>query len=152
MGSLDELIRDLRRFDRRKEVTNALARKVREPVPPVRKKIRKRAIEVLPSSGGFGRWVSKLSITAAVKLQGRAAGIKLKGRRKGFPDKQPKVDLRRIDQGRAAAPSWGRRGEGDWHFQTVTPGFFTETTAEADEWRKAAVSAVDEALGVIRRG
>ncbi|MEE3918186.1 hypothetical protein V2I01_04815 [Micromonospora sp. BRA006-A] len=31
----------------------------------------------------------------------------LKGRRKGFPDKQPKVDLRRIDQGRVAAPSWG---------------------------------------------
>lgn len=152
MGSLDDLIRDLRRFEQRKEVTNALARKVREPVPAVRKKIRKRALEVLPTSGGFGKWVSKLSITARVKLQGRQAGIRLVGRRRGYPDKQPKVDLRRIDQGRAAAPSWGRRGEGDWHFQQVTPGFFTETTVEADEWRKAALDAVDEALGVIRRG
>ncbi|MEU5939408.1 hypothetical protein ABZ807_09475 [Micromonospora sp. NPDC047548] len=152
MGSLDELIRDLRTFDRRKEVTNALAKAVRKPVPEVRKLIRKRALATLPSSGGFGKWVSKLSITAAVKLQGRAAGVKLKGRRKGFPDKRPKVDLRRIDQGRVAAPSWGRRGDADWHFQQVTPGFFSEPSTEVDQWRAAAVEAVDEALGVIRRG
>ncbi|MEV0156875.1 hypothetical protein AB0H57_24530 [Micromonospora sp. NPDC050686] len=150
--SLEALIRDLRTFDRRKEVTNALARNVRKPVPAVRKAIRQRALAVLPARGGFGRWVSKLSITARVKLQGRAAGVSLKGRRKGFPDKQPKVDLRRIDQGRAAAPSWGRRGDGDWHFQQVTPGFFSETGAEFDGWRKATLDAVDEALEVIRRG
>lgn len=152
MGSLDDLIRDLRRFDRRKEVTNALARKVREPVPAVRKAIRKRAIEVLPASGGFGRWVSKLSITAAVKLQGRAAGVKLKGKRKGFPDKEPKIELRRLDQGVARHPSWGRRGKDDWHLQNVTPGFFSKPSTEVDQWRDAAAKAVDDALGVIRRG
>lgn len=152
MGSLDDLIRDLRNFDRRKVVTNALARKVRGPVPPIRKKIRKRALEFLPETGGFGEWVSKLSITARVKLQGRAAGIRLVGRRRGYPDKQPKVDLRRIDQGRAAAPAWGRRGAGQWHFQTVKPGFFTATAAEADEWRKAVDEAVAEAVEVISRG
>lgn len=152
MGSLDDLIRDLRRFEGRKEVTNALARKARGPVPAIRKAIRRRAVEWLPSSGGFGKWVSRLSVTAAVRLQGRAAGISLKGRRRGFADKQPKADLRRIDQGRAAHPSWGRRGEGQWHFQTVKPGFFTEPAAGTDEWRKAVVDAVDEALEVIRRG
>ncbi|MCT2277991.1 hypothetical protein M3G91_10175 [Micromonospora chalcea] len=152
MGSLDDLIRDLRRFEARKEVTNALARKAREPVPAIRKAVRKRAVEWLPASGGFGKWVSRLSVTARVKLQGRAAGVRLVGRRRGYPDKQPKVDLRRIDQGRAAAPSWGRRGDGDWHFQSVKPGFFTEPAAGADEWRKAVVDAVDEALEVIRRG
>ena len=152
MGSLDALIRDLRTFEGRREVTNHLAREIRKPVPEVRKLIRKRALETLPHHGGFGKWVSKLSITATVKLQGRAAGVKLKGKRKGYPDKQPKVDLRRIDQGRAAAPSWGRRGKNDWHFQQVTPGFFSQPSTEVDQWRDAAAKAVDKALEVIRRG
>jgi hypothetical protein len=152
MGSLDDLIRDLRRFEARKEVTNALSREIRKPVPEIRKLIRRRALAVLPEGGGFGAWVSKLSVTARVKLQGRQAGIKLVGRRRGFPDKQPKVDLRRIDQGRTAAPSWGRRGATDWHFQTVNPGFFSEPATETDQWRAACIAAVDTALGVIRRG
>lgn len=152
MASIDDLIRDLRRFDERRAVTNALAKQVRKPVPAVRKAVRARAKKDLPSRGGLGLWVSKLSITARVKLQGRAAGVRLVGRRRGYPDKQPKADLRRIDQGRVAHPAWGRRGEGQWHFQQVTPGFFTDTAAETDEWRKAVLAAVDEALEVIRRG
>ena len=152
MGSIDELIRDLRRFEQRKVVTNALAKAVRKPVPQVRRLIRRRALATLPSSGGFGKWVSKLSITAAVKLQGRAAGVRLKGRRRGYPDKQPRVDLRRLDQGRTAHPSWGRRGDDQWHFQQVTPGFFSTPATEVDQWRQAAVDAIDEALAVIRRG
>ncbi|MDG4799053.1 hypothetical protein [Micromonospora sp. WMMD980] len=152
MGSLDDLIRDLRRFEQRREVTNALAREIRKPVPGARKAIRARAKSTLPSRGGLGLWVSKLSVTAKVKLQGRAAGVTLKGRRKGFPDKNPKVDLRRIDQGRVAAPSWGRRRAGDWHFQNVPPGFFSAPSTEVDQWRDAALRAVDQALEVIRRG
>ncbi|MER5703476.1 hypothetical protein ABT023_16245 [Micromonospora sp. NPDC002296] len=152
MGSIDDLIRDLRRFEQRKVVTNALAKAVRKPVPQIRRLIRRRALVALPSSGGFGKWVSKLSITASVKLQGRAAGVRLKGRRRGHPDKQPRVDLRRIDQGRAAHPSWGRRGDGQWHFQQVEPGFFSRPATEVDQWRAACVDAVDEALEVIRRG
>lgn len=152
MGSIDELIRDLRSFPRRKEVTNRLARELRKPVPAVRRAVRRRALDVLPSGGGFGAWVSKLSVTARVKLQGRGAGVRLVGRRKGFPDSQPKVDLRRIDKGRAAAPSWGRRTPAAWHFQTVTAGFFSEPTTEVDQWREAADVALDDALEVIRRG
>ncbi|RKN38450.1 hypothetical protein [Micromonospora endolithica] len=152
MGSLDELIRDLRRFEQRRVVTNALAKELRKPVPGVRKAIRARARKVLPTSGGFGVWVSKLSVTARVKLQGRAAGVRLVGRRKGFPDDQPKADLRRIDQGTARHPSWGRRGAKDWHLQKVTPGFFSDPATEVDQWREAALRAVDEALEVIRRG
>lgn len=152
MGSLDDLIRDLRHFERRKEVTNRLARELRKPVPNVRKVIRQRALDTLPEGGGFGKWVSKLSITAAVKLQGRAAGVKLKGKRKGYPDKQPKVDLRRLDQGTARHPSWGRRGADAWHLQKVTPGFFSDPATEVDQWRDAAAKALDDALEVIRRG
>ncbi|MEU8329818.1 hypothetical protein [Micromonospora sp. NPDC048839] len=152
MGSLDDLIRDLRAFENRKEVTNRLARELRKPVPAVRQLIRNRALAVLPEGGGFGEWVSKLSITARVKLQGRAAGVKLVGRRKGYPDKDPKVDLRRIDQGRAAAPSWGHRTAASWHFQAVTPGFFSDPATEVDQWRQAADVALDDALEVIRRG
>ncbi|MEU5965954.1 hypothetical protein ABZ777_32515 [Micromonospora parva] len=152
MATIDDLIRDLRNFEGRKEVTNRLARELRKPVPAVRQLIRKRALAVLPKEGGFGAWVSKLSVTARVKLQGRGAGVKLVGRRKGYPDKDPKVDLRRIDQGRAAAPSWGRRTAASWHFQNVTPGFFTEPSTEVEQWRTAADTALDDALEVIRRG
>lgn len=152
MGSLDELIRDLRHFDRRREVTNHLARELRKPVPDVRKAIRQRAIDILPRRGGFGVWVSKLSITAQVKLQGRNAGVRLKGKRKGYPDDEPKVDLRRLDQGMARHPSWGRRAKSDWHLQRVTPGFFTGPASEVDQWRDAAIKAIDNAVEVIRRG
>ena len=152
MDSLEKLIRDLRTFDRRREVTNQLAREVRKPVPELRKLIRARALATLPSGGGFGKWVSKLSITASVKLQGRAAGVKLKGRRRGFPDREPKVDLRRIDAGRARHPSWGRRTASDWHVQRVNVGFFTLPGRDRRRWRKAVLQAVDQALVVIRRG
>lgn len=152
MDSLEKLIRDLRTFDRRREVTNQLAREVRKPVPEIRKKIRARALATLPASGGFGEWVSKLSVTASVKLQGRAAGVRLKGRRKGFPDRNPKVDLRAIDRGRTRHPSWGRRAEADWHVQRVSAGFFTLPGKDRRRWRKAILAAVDQARAVIRRG
>ncbi|MEE3918187.1 hypothetical protein V2I01_04820 [Micromonospora sp. BRA006-A] len=64
MGSIDDPIRDMRNFDRRREVTNHLAREIRKPVPGVRKAIRARAKSHLPSRGGLGLWVSKLSVTA----------------------------------------------------------------------------------------
>ena len=152
MDSLEKLIRDLRTFDRRKEVTNQLAREIRQPVPELRKLIRARALATLPGRGGFGAWVSKLSVTGRVKLQGRAAGVKLVGRRRGFKDQNPKVDLRRIDAGRARHPSWGRRREADWHVQRVNAGFFTLPGKDRRRWRKAVLKAVDNALVVIRRG
>lgn len=149
MGSLDDLIRDLRRFEGRKELVKELRKKIRKPIPDVRKSIRRRALDTLPERGGLNVWVSKIRITAVIKLAGRAAGVKLKG---GRNSEGGRSDVNRIDAGRVRAPSWGRKGAGQWHTQTVTAGFFTEPATEAVAWRNACVEAIDEAAEVIRRG
>lgn len=147
MGSIDELIRDLRKFEGRKELVKELRTEIRKPVPAIRKSIKKRALDTLPKSGGLNVWVSKVKVTARVKLSGRSAGVSLKGSRKSTKDKS---DLRRLDAGRIRHPSWGRRGKNDWYTQTVEAGFFTEPSTEIDQWRNACIAAVDKALEVIR--
>lgn len=150
MGSLDDLIRDLKNFDGRKVVVKELRKELRKPVPEVRKAIRRRALVIMPQRGGLNVYVSQTKITAQVKLSGRAAGVRLKGSRNNSTDK--KSDMRRIDQGKIRHPSWGRRGAGQWHTQTVSAGFFTGPAGEVDKWRQAAVAALDNAVEVIRRG
>lgn len=149
MGSLDDLVRDLRRFEGRKEVTKQLRAEIRRPVPEVRKAIRRRALATLPAGGGLNVWVSRTRVTAKIKLAGRGAGVSLRGSRKSARDRS---DVRSIDRGRVRAPSWGRRGVGSWHVQQVSPGFFTVPGAEVKVWRDACLKAVDNALAVIRRG
>ncbi|MGC4769200.1 hypothetical protein ACLQ25_09495 [Micromonospora sp. DT44] len=149
MGSIDALIRDLRRFEGSKEVTRALRKQIRQPIPAVRKAIRRRATDTLPKRGGLNVWAAQTKVSARVSLAGRGAGVKLKGSRKSSKDKS---DLKRLDAGKVRAPSWGRRGKGAWHVQSVAPGFFTRPAAEVDQWRDACLAAVDDALEVIRRG
>lgn len=149
MGSIDDLVRDLRNFDDRKEVVKALRKRIRQPVPAVRKAVKRRAVDTLPRRGGLNVWASKTKVTAKVTLAGRGAGVKLKGSRKSTKDKS---DLRRLDAGRVRHPSWGRRGKDAWHIQLVPAEFFTGPAAEVDQWRKACVDALDDALEVIRRG
>ncbi|MGW3619487.1 hypothetical protein [Micromonospora arida] len=149
MGSLDDLIRDLKTFERRKDITSLFAKEVRKSVPSVRAAIKRRALDTLPKGGGLNVWVSKARVTARVKLTGRSAGVTLKGSRKSAKDKS---DLKRLDAGVVRHPSWGRRGADQWHTQTVEPGYFTKPATEVDQWRKAVDTAVDKALEVIRRG
>jgi hypothetical protein len=149
VGSLDDLIRDLRKFEARKEVVEQLRKEIRKPVPAVRKAIRARALDTLPSGGGLNVWVSKTRITVQIPVSGRTAGVKLKGGRKSIGGRS---DIKRIDQGKVRHPSWGRRGKGEWHTQTVASEFFTGPAAEAREWRVAVFRAIDQALDVIRHG
>lgn len=149
MGSLDDLIRDLKTFEGKKEVVKQLRKEIRKPVPLVRKAIRRNALDTMPSSNGLNVWVSKISISARIRVSGRTAGVKLRG---GRNSQKKRSDIRRIDRGKVRAPSWGRRKRGSWHTQTVPSGFFTEPATQATEWRKACVTAVDNALDTIRRG
>lgn len=148
-GSLEQLIRDLKTFEARKDVLKEFRREVRKPVPKVRAAIKRRALDILPSRGGLGAWVAATRVTLAVRLSGRRAGITLKG---GRNSTGARSDIRRIDAGQVRAPSWGRRTAAAWHTQTVKSGFFTEAATETGEWREAAERAVDTALDVIRRG
>jgi hypothetical protein len=147
--SVDQLVRELRSFDGRREVVKAVGRGVRKGAPAVRKAIRAKALEILPSGGGLGKWVAQSRVTVQVRLSGRKAGVKLKGGRNSAGQRS---DIKAIDNGRVRAPSWGRRGKGAWHVQAVPEGFFTETAAQATEWHDEVEAAVDEALNQIRRG
>jgi hypothetical protein len=149
MGSIDALVRDLRGFSARGEVIKQLRKRIREPVPTVRRAIKSEAVAILPHSGGLGKWVAATRITATIKINSRTARVTLKG---GRNSKRGRSDIRAIDRGRVRAPSWGHRGPGAWHTESVPAGFFTRPAAEAHEWRAAIDAAADEALDTIRRG
>jgi hypothetical protein len=148
-GSLDQLVRDIRGFEGRREVLKALRARIRKPVPEIRKAIKARALDTLPGRGGLNVWVAAIRIGTTIKLSGRAAGVRLRGGRNSTGGRS---DVKRIDRGRVRAPSWGRRTRGSWHTQTVPAGFFTKPAADVGPWRAECVAAVDEALEVIRRG
>jgi hypothetical protein len=149
MGSVEALVRDLRGFRARREVLQQLRKRIREPVPAVRRSIRKEALRTLPHRGGLGAWVASTRITVQIRVSARTARVTLKG---GHRSRRGATDLRAINRGRVRAPSWGHRGPGAWHTQSVPAGFFTRPAAEAREWRAAIDTAIDQALDTIRRG
>lgn len=147
--SLEQFGRELRAFRDRKVILRELRVGIRKPFPAVRKRIKDRAVSTLPSGGGLGKWAASTRITLVTRFSGRKAGVTVKGGRNSAGGRS---DLRALDRGRVRAPSWGRRGRGEWHTQTVPSGFFTEPVAEAKEWREEIVHAVDSATEQIRRG
>lgn len=147
--SVDELVRELRAFDNRREVTKAAARGIRKAVSPARKAIKRAAKDQMPKRGGLNIWVSRISVLAQIRLSGRNPTIKLKG---GRNSQKKRSDVNAIDRGRVRAPSWGRRTHASWHTVTVTPGFFTKTAADLPDWRENVDAELDKTLGQIRRG
>ncbi len=147
--TFDQLVAELRAFRESRAVTNACARGIRAAVKPARTAIKAAALNTMPKAGGLNVWVSKISISAQVRLSGRRAGVKLKG---GRNSQGGRSDITRIDAGRVRAPSWGRKTKAAWHNVAVTPGFFTGTAAALPDWRDEVDRAVDDALDTIRRG
>lgn len=145
--SVDQLVAELRGFDGRREIVKAIGKGVRKGVPAVRKAIRARALNTLPHRGGLGAWVAKTKIVASIKFTSRSGSVKLKGGRNSLGSRS---DIKRIDDGRVRAPSWGHKTRASWHNQSVTPGFFTEPAAAAKDWHDDVDRAVDEALESLR--
>lgn len=147
--SVDELVRELRAFNNRREVTKAAAKGIRKAVAPARKAIKRAAKEQMPKRGGLNIWVSRISVLAQIRLSGRNPTIKLKGGRNSL---RQRSDINAIDRGRVRAPSWGHRTSASWHTVTVTPGFFTKTAADLPDWRENVDAELDKTLEQIRRG
>lgn len=147
--SFDEFARELREFSDSNAIVNEVRRDLRKPLPALRKSIRESAKKTLPSTGGFGAWVAKASLTVRLRTVGRTAGIKLKLSRKSTKDK---ADLKALDDsGALRHPLFGNRKF--WYPQTTTPGFFTDPWEDsADDWYKVADDAIDRAFDKIRRG
>jgi hypothetical protein len=147
--TFDEFVRELKSFDRRREVVKAMSAGLRKSAPQVRKKIREVAIATLPAEGGLNKWVSSIRINLRIKTAGRNASIKLVGGRNSFGGRS---DINAIDRGRVRAPTFGQRFKGAWHTVEVEPGFFTKTADAADEWRSSVDAEVDKAFDKLRRG
>jgi len=146
VGDIHVLVRSLRGFERGDVLLKAVREELRKPVPVIRARIKATAVSNLPHRGGLGAWVAASKVTAAVTLERKAVTIRLRGGRRSTGAQS---DIRAIDRGRVRAPEWGRRGRGQWHSQTVEPGFFTKTASEAPEWSPAIDRAIVAATGQI---
>ena len=147
--SLLEFAAELRSFDERRVVVKRLATDLRKLLPPATKAVKQRARDILPSGGGLNEWVAAARVTLRIKASGRTVRAIVKGTRNSAKGQS---DLDAIDRGRARHPSWGRRGVGQWHNESVPSGWFTDALSEWDELRSQADAAFDTALDEIRRG
>lgn len=150
-ADINRLASDLKGFEDRKEVLKSFRKSLREPLPDIRKALRKAAVDRLPRRNGLGEWVARTVYRANVSVTtGSAAGVAVRG---GRNSDRKRSDIRAIDRGRVRAPSWGHRTAASWHTQAVKPGFFTETISGfSGQYGRLANEAVAEALEVLRRG
>jgi len=146
---ISRFVQELRGFRERKAVLKELRIGIRRPFPAVRKRIKASAIANLPKRGGLNKWAASTRVTLRIKTSGRAAGVTVVGGRNSAGGRS---DIKALDRGRVRAPSWGRKGQGDWHSQTVSPGFFTDPVTQANEWHDEIEKSVDTAFDAIRRG
>lgn len=144
--TVEQFVAELRAFDGRRTVVQTLRRRLRSNHRAQVRKTRAAWVDGLPSTNGLGQWVARATITLRIRYSGRTTGIDLRGSRKSG---KGKADLAGIDRGRVRAPSWGRKGAGQWHTQTVTPKLFTNSV-DIGDWVPTIDAAFDEALGVIR--
>lgn len=146
MVEIAEFVRELRSFDGRRTVVQTLRRRLRgntrAQVAATRAAYRAR----LPQRGGLNEWAARSSVTLKIGYAGRSAGIRVRGSRSSGSGK---ADLSGLDRGRVRAPSWGRKGAGQWHTQAVPARIFTDSV-DVDLWLPTIDAALDEALGVIR--
>jgi len=140
----------IKAFDDRRALVKAMRTAIRKPLPDIRKAIKKRATDTLPRRGGLGKWVASTRVNGSVQVNSRRVRMRVRGGRNSTGSRS---DVKSIDRGRVRAPAWGRRGENDWHTQSVPPGFFTTPASDAsDEVLGAIDDAVDLALDQLRRG
>jgi hypothetical protein len=147
--SAEQLARELRAFDGRREIVKALRRALTRVSRPAVKEVRAHAVDILPAGGGLGAWVAAARIGVKIGYTSRSAGVKMRGGRKSLTDKS---DLQRIDAGTVRAPTYGHRGRGSWHSQSVAPGWWTDPLANNADWQAQADAEIDKVLDQIRNG
>ena len=141
-----------RRIGPSRVIVNTMAKEIRRGTKPIRTAIKARAVQILPRSGGLGRYVAAARITTLVRRSAKSAGVLIRGRRKDTSGRgAPAVDLRRIDLGSTRHLSWGRP---PWHPQTLRPGFFTDAVTEEgrDQLEAAIIEAAETAAREIING
>jgi hypothetical protein len=145
--SLEHYIRTVERLVLEQRVLDELKKELKAPVPVVRRSVKARALSSLPRRGGLNKWAAAIQFKAVQQVRGTTIRIHLTGGRNSSGGRS---DIKRLDQGKARHPAWGRRGRGQWSVTAVQPGFFTQPASDPKPWIEAADVALDRALEVIR--
>lgn len=132
-------------------IPNRMSKRIRKAVPPIRRSIRKSAKDLLPARGGarrgyqgLNRWVAAAKVQAKILRGPRTASVSLVIGRKSEKNRS---DLHKInDKGVVRAPTFDRRGPGDWHTQHV-PDHYVEKGIENQGGLDAFRHEVNEAIG-----
>lgn len=149
MATVQQLARALSNYADRGQIIRDLAADLERVIPAVEDRIRQRARDFLPRTGGLNAWTAALRIRSSVRLGGRRVRVTLIGHRTSLGGT---ADLNAIDRGRARHPTFGRRGPADWHVQLVKPGFFSKGD-ERPVWEAAAQRSIDRSFRrVLGRG
>jgi hypothetical protein len=147
--SAEQLAAELRAFDGRRQVVQAMRRGLTRSAAPAIERVRAHALAILPQTGGLAAWVAKARIGFRISYGARTAGVRLRGGRKSLTDRS---DLQGIDAGKVRRPSWGRRHAGQWHTQSVAPGWWSTPLGDDEQFVDAVDAEVDRVLEQIRRG
>lgn len=145
--TVQQLARAARQVADRGRVVRLVADELDAVIPGLEDGIRARALSILPSGGGLNVWVAGLRLRSTVRLFGRRVRATIVGHRRSIGGAS---DIDAIDRGRVRHPSWGRRSPGDWHVQTVTPGFFSRSE-DAPVWAAAAQRGLNRAWAEVTR-
>lgn len=145
--SIEHYARTVEQMLAEHRVLQYLKKRLKDPVPIVRKAVKDNALATLPKRGGLNEWVAKATVKAKTSVTGDVIDIHLSAGRNSMGARS---DLKRIDAGRVRHPAWGRRGRGQWSVTSVDAGFFTKPATDPEPWVAAADAGLDEALEVIR--
>lgn len=141
---------EVKRFGSGTILVQAMTREIRAEGKPLVVAIKASSVNTLPARGGLGTWVSKAGYRISIRRSGRSAGVSIVGSRRS---KGGRSDLKAINRGRVRHPSWGRRGRGQWHNQSVRPGFFDRPVTEhQNKFREAIIRAVETAKQKVGLG
>ena len=132
----------------RKIVTDMANEIKREGTPQIITAVKVRATEILPRSGGLGKWTARARIIGVVRRGVTTAGVSIRGSKRSGGHHH---DLRRLDLGRVRHLTWGHE---PWHAQVVRSGFFTDAVTDEglDQLEHAVIVAADRAAERIVRG
>jgi len=143
---LRALIRDLRKSSDRKIGVKAFRKRMRQPLPELRRGVRASAVSTLPRTGGLGAWMARARLGATIRVKMTTVFMQVTAGRNSGSGKRTQTKM--VDRGRVRAPTWGHPV---WHTQRVTPEFFSRPVSGYD-WLAVAEQAADDVAEVILYG
>ena len=140
-GDMDRVAKTLKAAGT-KEMRTRIRKIMAEETKPLRKKIKKSAIDTLPSRRGLNKWAASMP-AQNTDFRERSAGVRIRMSKKGH-------DLEALNRGRLRHPLFGNRKF--WYQQSIAEGFFTNPIEEDGDALKARIAeAIDAYVKELER-